>query len=52
MQLDYFSVYAEANIVCIIILGILLFHGRKNGTRQEKQIWYGRTIIAHVLDFL
>ena len=52
MQLDYFSVYAEANIVCIIILGILLFHGRKNGTRQEKQIWYDRTIIAHVLYFL
>jgi len=52
MQLDYFSVYAEANIVCIIILGILLFHGRKNGTRQEKQIWYDRTIISHILYFL
>ena len=52
MQLDYFFFYTEANIVCIIILGILLFHSRAHSTRQEKQIWYDRTIIAHVLYFL
>ena len=52
MQLDYFTFYTEANIVCITILGILLFHSRKYSTRQEKQIWYDRTIIAHILYFL
>lgn len=52
MQLDYFFFYAEANIVCMLILGILFYHGRKFGTRQEKQIWYERTIIAHILYFL
>ena len=52
MQLDYFFSYTEANLVCIAILGILLFHGRRHGTRQEKQIWYDRTIVAHILYFL
>ena len=52
MQLDYFFSYAEANIVCIVILAILLFHSRAHSTRQEKQIWYDRTIIAHILYFL
>ena len=52
MQLDYFFFYSEANIVCMVILGILLFHNRAYSTRQEKQIWYDRTIVAHVLYFL
>ena len=52
MQLDYFFFYAEANIVCTVILGILFFHGRRYGTRQEKQIWYERTLLAHILYFL
>lgn len=52
MQLDYFFFYSEANIVCMAILGILLFHSRAHSTRQEKQIWYDRTIVAHILYFL
>ena len=52
MQLDYFIFYAEANIVCMSILGIILFHDRMYNTRQEKQIWFDRTIIAHFLYFL
>ena len=52
MQLGYFFYYAESNIICVIILGILLIHNRKHSTRQEKQIWYDRTIIAHILYFL
>ena len=52
MQLSYFFYYTESNIICIIILGILLIHNRKHSTRQEKQIWYDRTIIAHILYFL
>ena len=52
MQLDYFFFYSEANIVCIVILGILLIHSRMHGTRQEKQIWYDRTLVAHILYFI
>lgn len=52
MQLDYFIFYAEANIVCMCILGFILFHDRMYNTRQEKQIWFDRTIIAHFLYFL
>ena len=34
MHLDYFFFYTEANLVCVIILGILLIHSRLNSTRQ------------------
>ncbi len=52
MQLDYFFFYTEANLVCIIILGILLIHSCLNSTRQEKLIWYSRTLATHILYFL
>lgn len=52
MHLDYFFFYTEANLVCVIILGILLIHSRLNSTRQEKLIWYVRTLAAHILYFL
>ena len=52
MQLDYFFFYTEANIVCIVILAILLVHDRFHSTRQEKQIWFDRTVIAHILYFI
>lgn len=52
MTLDYLFFYAEANIVCIIIFVILLWHDRRYRTRQEKQIWFDRTVIAHILYFI
>jgi len=52
MKFDYIFFYTEANIVCIIILGILLIHDRLHSARQEKQIWFDRTLIAHILYFL
>ena len=52
MQLDYFFFYTEASIVCILILGILLLHDHLHSTRQEKQIWFDRTLIAHIFYFL
>ena len=52
MKLDYFIVYAEANIVCIIIFILLLIHDGRYGIRQEKQIWFNRTVIAHILYFI
>jgi hypothetical protein len=38
MKLDFFFFYAEANIVCILILAVMLINDRLHGTRQEKQI--------------
>ena len=52
MQLDYFIFYAESNIICIIIMAIILISDRLYGTRQEKQIWFNRAIIAYILYFL
>ena len=52
MTLDYLFFYAEANIVCIVIFVILLWHERRYSTRQEKQIWFDRTMVAHILYFL
>ena len=51
MHLDYSFFYAEASIVCILILGILLLHSRKYSSRQEKQIWFDRAVIAFMLYF-
>jgi diguanylate cyclase (GGDEF)-like protein len=52
MTLDYFLFYSEANIVCIVILAILLMNDKLHSTKQEKQIWFNRTIVAHILYFL
>lgn len=52
MTVDYFFFYTEANVVCIAIFLMLLWHDRLHSTRQEKQIWFNRTMIAHILYFL
>ena len=52
MTLDYFLFYAEANIVCIVILAILLLNDKLHSTKQEKQIWFNHTVVAHILYFL
>lgn len=52
MQLDYFFFYTEANIVCMVILAIMLLNDRLHSTRQEKQLWFNRTIVAHILYFI
>lgn len=52
MQLDYFFFYTEANVVCMVILGIILINDRLHSTRQEKQLWFNRTIYAHILYFI
>lgn len=51
MKADYFTFYLEASIVCILIFLILLINNRKYGTRTERQIWYDRTIVVHILYF-
>lgn len=51
MGTDYFIYYAEANIICILILSIVLISDRIYGSLQEKQVWFNRTLIAHILYF-
>ena len=52
MTPDYFLFYSEANIVCIVILAILLINDKLHSTKQEKQIWFNRTVVTHILYFL
>lgn len=48
-----FSVYyIEANIVCVIIFAILLFHNYFSIDRQEKQIKFDHVLIAFIAYFL
>ena len=49
MTLDYFFFYMESNIVCIVVLAILLINDKLHSSQQEKQIWFNRTIVAHIL---
>ena len=43
--------YIQANIVCIIVFGILLIHNHFNIDRQEKQVMFDRVLIAFILYF-
>ena len=52
MQGDYFFFYTEANVVCILILLILLLNDRLHNTRQEKQIRFNWTVVAHIGYFI
>jgi diguanylate cyclase (GGDEF)-like protein len=48
----FFTYYAESNIVCFIIFGIMLVHDLLNVDRQEKQIKYDHALIAFMFYFL
>ena len=52
MHGDYFFFYTEANVVCILILLILLVNDRLHNTRQENQIRFNWTIVAHIGYFI
>ncbi len=49
---EYFTYYAESNLVCIVIFSILLLHDYFNVDRQEKQIKFDHSLIAFMLYFL
>ncbi|MBR6917606.1 MAG: GGDEF domain-containing protein [Clostridia bacterium] len=51
-MVDYFTYYAESNIVCFIIFGIMLVHDFIGVDRQEKQIKYDRALVAFMLYFV
>lgn len=42
----------EANIVCILVFGILLFHNHFNIDRRERQIKFDHVLISFMLYFL
>lgn len=44
--------YIEANIVCIIVFGIMLTHNYKNIDRQEKQVKFDHVLNAFMSYFL
>lgn len=44
--------YVGANLVCVIVFGILLFFNHFNIDRQEKQIKFDRALVAFILYFL
>lgn len=44
--------YVEANIICMLVFGILWLHNRFNIDRQEKQIKFDRVLIGFMLYFL
>ena len=52
MDLEYFAFYAEASLVCIAIFGMLIFQNNSYGTKTEREIWFFRTGIVHIIYFL
>lgn len=52
MSTEYVVFYWEASIVCTVILSILLFHDVLHSTKQEKQIWFNRSIISFIAYFI
>ena len=51
-MVKFFTYYAESNIVCLLIFGILLFHDLLNKERQEKQIKYDHALAAFIAFFI
>ncbi len=49
---EYFVYYAQSNIVCAIIFGIMIIHDMRSVDRQEKQIKFDHALIAFALYFL
>ena len=49
---EYFINYAEANLVCLIIFGIMLARGLLSVDRQEKQIKYDHALVSFMLYFV
>jgi diguanylate cyclase (GGDEF)-like protein len=52
MGFDYFVFYTEASLICVIILSTILITDRIYNTKQEKQVWFGRAIMAFILYFI
>ncbi len=52
MEIGYFKSYSQANAFCILIFSILLFNDYYHNARQDKQLWFNRTLWVHIFYFL
>jgi hypothetical protein len=48
---QYFLYYTEANIMCLVIFGVMLVHDLLNASRQEKQIKFDNALLAFMVYF-
>ncbi len=51
MEVSAAVYYIEANVVCLIVFGILLFHNHFNIDRQEKMIKFDHVLVIFMLYF-
>ncbi len=49
---SYLTYYAESNLVCLVIFGILLTHDLLNSDRREAQVKYDEALISFMLYFI
>lgn len=52
MVMDYTYFYIEANIVCIVIFGMMLMRELHTVGRQAKQIAFLNLLVSHILYFI
>ena len=52
MTFDYFAFYTEASLVCVAIFVMLIIQNNSYGTRTERENWFVRTGIVHIIYFL
>ena len=52
MDMDYTFFYIEANIVCIVIFGVMLMREMRTVGRQAKQLIFINITISHILYFI
>ncbi|MCR5417998.1 MAG: GGDEF domain-containing protein [Lachnospiraceae bacterium] len=52
MELEYFSFYTEANLVCVAIFILLIFQSKNFRAKTEQENWFIRTGIVHIVYFL
>ena len=52
MELEYFAFYTEAGLVCVAIFIILILQNNSYGTRTERENWFVKTGIVHIVYFL
>lgn len=52
MDLEYFAFYTEASLVCVAIFIMLIFQNNSYGTKTERESWFFRAGIVHIIYFL
>ena len=52
MSSQDFFFYTEANLFCVVLFGVILFHDARRFNRQETQIRFDAAILFHILYFI